>query len=207
MSLTNAYLITTKNVEAFFNAIVSAKAPERLNYKFLRQLEFSSSNDRLFIGVLRWLGFIDESGVPEQRYYDYLDQSQSGVVLAEAIKEAYDDLFAVHKKAYTLSVDEVRNKLKTLTQGKKSDNVIKHMANTFKALCALADWSKTRTPKDISPPTPQPKQGLTKDEKTEGPPAEIKPVSLHYNIQIHLPESRDPAVYDAIFRSLKEHLK
>lgn len=30
--------------------------------------------------------------------------------------------------------------------------------------------------------------------------------SLHYNIQIHLPETRDAAVYDAIFKSLKEHL-
>ena len=29
---------------------------------------------------------------------------------------------------------------------------------------------------------------------------------LHYNIQIILPESRDPKVYDALFRSLREHL-
>jgi len=27
-----------------------------------------------------------------------------------------------------------------------------------------------------------------------------------YNIELHLPESRDPAVYDALFRSLKSHL-
>ena len=29
---------------------------------------------------------------------------------------------------------------------------------------------------------------------------------MHYNIQIHLPETRDITVYDAIFKSLKEHL-
>lgn len=29
---------------------------------------------------------------------------------------------------------------------------------------------------------------------------------LVYNIQIQLPESRDPTVYDALFRSLKVHL-
>lgn len=29
---------------------------------------------------------------------------------------------------------------------------------------------------------------------------------LVYNIQIQLPESRDPVVYDALFRSLKAHL-
>ena len=29
---------------------------------------------------------------------------------------------------------------------------------------------------------------------------------MHYNIQIHLPETRDVSVYDAIFESLKKHL-
>ena len=29
---------------------------------------------------------------------------------------------------------------------------------------------------------------------------------LIYNIQIQLPESRDPKVYDALFQSLKKHL-
>jgi hypothetical protein len=29
---------------------------------------------------------------------------------------------------------------------------------------------------------------------------------MHYNIQIHLPETRDITVYDAIFKSLKQHL-
>lgn len=48
MALTSAYLMTTKNLEAFMNAIRAAKAPERVNNKFLTQLDFTSSNDRLF---------------------------------------------------------------------------------------------------------------------------------------------------------------
>jgi hypothetical protein len=27
-----------------------------------------------------------------------------------------------------------------------------------------------------------------------------------YNVELHLPESRDPAVYEALFRALKSHL-
>ena len=30
--------------------------------------------------------------------------------------------------------------------------------------------------------------------------------SFHYNIQIHLPVTTDVTVYNAIFRSLKDHL-
>jgi hypothetical protein len=35
MPLSNAYLVTTKNLEAFLNAIKTAKAPERVNNKFI----------------------------------------------------------------------------------------------------------------------------------------------------------------------------
>lgn len=140
MALTNAYLVTTKNLEAFLNAVQSAKAPERFSAKFLTQLDFTSSNDRLYIGLFKALGLTDESGVQTKRYYAFLDQGESAKVLAEAIREAYEDLFAVNKKANELSVEEIKNKLKTLTQGQKSENIIGLMASTFKSLCGLADW-------------------------------------------------------------------
>ena len=38
MSLTNAYLITTKNLSSIINSVVSAKAPERFSNKFLEDL-------------------------------------------------------------------------------------------------------------------------------------------------------------------------
>ncbi|GAA4840948.1 hypothetical protein GCM10023310_18560 [Paenibacillus vulneris] len=219
MSLPQAYLMTTKNLSALFNAIISAKAPERFTQKFLQQLEFSSSNDRLFIGVLKALQFIDESGVPTQRYYDFLDQTQSGVVLAEAIKDAYSDLFAINKRAHLMSIEEVTNKLKTLTQGQKSADVIRFMSNTFKGLCEYADFSAPVSENSVKE---QKQEDETQNDVGYAESAQHQPTpkaaprgavskggvqpELHYNIQIILPETRDPQVYDAIFRSLKEHL-
>lgn len=57
----------------------------------LQNLEFSSTNDRLFIGLLKSLGFTDDSGVPTKRYFDFLDQSQSARILAEAVREAFSN--------------------------------------------------------------------------------------------------------------------
>ena len=90
-----SYLLKTSNLEEFLAALQSAKAPERFTMKFLKDLDFKSSNDRLLIGVLKGLGFLDDGGVPKQRYFDFLDQSEAGRVLAQAIEEAYGDLFAV----------------------------------------------------------------------------------------------------------------
>lgn len=210
MTLTNAYLVTTKNLEEFLNAIRSARAPERFTNSFLKQLDFSSSNDRLFIGILKALGFLDENGVPTKRYYEFLDQGQSGRIMAEGIREAYEDLFNVNKRAHEMTVEEVKNKLRTLTQGQKSDNVVGLMANTFKALSELADWgtaSPAAGPEAV--PTPLPPinvDELTQRQERAAENGTTTPLQLHYNIQIHLPESRDPAVFDAIFQALRKHL-
>jgi hypothetical protein len=192
----------------------TAQAPERVTNKFLTDLHFTSSNDRLFIGVFKALGFINESGEPTNRYFEFLDQSQSGRVLAQGIREAYDDLFRVNKEAYKLDESEVKNKLKTLTRGEKSENVVGLMAKTFVSLCALADWSRTDT--TVEQPATTPVVGGIPAGATVDPVPiatgaantgkKFEPMGLHYNIQIHLPASRDPSVYDAIFKNLKDHV-
>lgn len=216
MSLMTSYLLKTSNLQEFFNAIRSAKAPERLTHKFLKDLDFKSSNDRLFIGVLKGLGFIDESAVPQQRYFDFLDQSNSGRVLAEAIEEAYSDLFNLRRDAQKMENTEVRGKFKSLTQGQKSDNVTNNMATTFAALCEQADWSKPKRPKSKVTDKKEVQLAEDKSERSNGIPQEsigmlkdsgaAQKLQLHYNIQLILPNSRDPAVFDAFFTSLKKHL-
>ena len=131
MSLTNAYLTSTKNLEPVINAVLTAKAPDRFTYKFLEDLGFKSSNDRLYINLFKALGLLDESGSPTERYYRFLDQGIYKEVLAEGIREAYEDLFNININAQSLSTDEVKNKLRTLTQGQKTEKVISLMAMTF----------------------------------------------------------------------------
>ena len=203
MALPTSYLITVKNLTNFLNSIISAQAPERFTNKFLIDLGFASSNDRLFIGVLKMLNFLDEGGAPTNNYYHFIDQTQSKKVLASAIKEAYKDLFALKKDAYNYSIDEVKNKMKTLTEGQKSANVIGCMATTFKALCDYADFRSPNL-ENVAKSLEDINKKETKEISADC--SNCKKTELHYNIQIHLPETRDIAVYDAIFQSLKKHI-
>jgi hypothetical protein len=211
MALSNAYLITTKNLASVVNSVVSAKSPERFTNKFLDDLGFKSSNDRLYIGVFKALGLIDESGQPTQRYYEFIDQTQTGRVLALAIEEAYEDLFNLRKDAQNLTNDEVKNKFRTLTQGQKSDNVLALMTSTFKALCDLADWNDLEVKSEIkkhenTETIKAPEKALNTVQKENITSIPNPEMNLHYNIQIHLPETTNMAVYDSIFQSLKKHL-
>lgn len=211
MSLTMSYLTSVKNVESMFNSIIGAKAPERFTAKFLEDLGFKSSTDRLFIGILKAMGFLDEGGQPTQRYYEFLDQSQSKRIVAKGIEEAYEDLFNLNKNAQNMSNDDVKNKLKTLTQGQKSDRVIEQMAMTFRSLCSYADWSihegqrnDTNNIKEDINSEENTSTSINNSSKIEKPNG--SKMDLHYNLQIHLPETTNMAVYDAIFQSLKRYL-
>jgi hypothetical protein len=211
MSLPTAYLTSARNLPDILTAIQAAQAPKKFTQAFLEGLGFKSTADRLIIGVLKALGFLNASGEPTQRYFEFLDQSQSARVLAEGIQDAYADLFQINKKAHELSNVDIRNKLKTLTQGQFSDAVLDKMAMTFKALAAQADFATAPkvTPVEKAEPSDREAASVSKREELvtqrEGAHA-VRLGGLVYNIQIHLPESRDAAVYDVLFRSLKDHL-
>ena len=209
MSLTMSYLTSTKNLESIFNSIINARAPERFTTKFLEDLGFKSSTDRLVIGMLKALGLLDENGQPTQRYYEFLDQSQSKKIIAKGVQEAYEDLFNLRKDAQNMSNEDVKNKLKTLTQGQKGDRVIDQMSMTFRALCNYADWSDEPLDQNIIAPSVENEQLMENhsvSKTLEQPSISSPKMNLHYNIQIHLPETTNMAVYDAIFQSLKKHL-
>jgi Family of unknown function (DUF5343) len=106
------------------------------------------------LNVFKALGLLSLDGVPAPRYYEFLDQSQSGRVLAEAIEEAYGDLFQLRRDAYSMSRPELKGKIKTLTQGQVSDAVVDKMAMTFLGLVGLADFNAPQVPgvpTDVSP--------------------------------------------------------
>lgn len=206
MALPKNYLTSTKNLAAILTAMQQAQAPKQFSISFLENLGFKSNADRLVIGVLKAIRFLHPDGRPTTRYFEFLDQTQGARVLAEGIREAYSDLFEVNIGAHKMNRTEVKNKLKTLTQGQNSDDVLSKMANTFTSLAALADFEAVE-PAD----RPSEDQDEAEEERDFVPEEKLalKGLSLGglvYNIQIQLPESRDPVVYDALFRSLRTHL-
>ena len=61
---------------------------------------------------------------------------------------------------------------------------------------AAVEFDEVRLPAVNTDPTP--KAGHVRRESAV--------MTLHHDIHIHLPESRDPAVFEAIFEAMKRHL-
>lgn len=217
MALPDSYTQKFNAVPAYFDALLDAQPPERFSVKFLENLGFTSTNDRLFISILKDLRFLNRDGTPQQRYFDFLDRSRSKQVVAAGIREAFGDLFALNIRANELTIEDVKNKLRTLYAGKKTDVVIDRIAKTFKALCDYADFATSVPSKEDSPgvqelqtPTDsKPGNSETSDARNgkEGASnGKVMVSGLQYHINIVLPETRDQAVYEAIFKSLRDHL-
>jgi hypothetical protein len=216
VALPTAYLTSLRNVQAIFAAVQAAQAPPRFTQKFLESLGFPNTNDRSFINVLKALGFLTDTGIPTQRYHEFLDQTQSAQVLARGIREAYADLFQINTQAHRMSQSDVKNKMKTLSAGQFTDRVLLEMSKTFAALCNIADFS-TSTPANAvelvadpassaMPVSPAIRAVAPQVTATVEYPNFPRIGGLVYSINVQLPESRDQAVYDAIFKSMREHL-
>ncbi len=150
------------------------------------------------------MGFLSSDGVPTSRYHEYRSAAQSRFVMAEALREAYGDLFLIKEKPTEQDKELIQGKFKSAHN--VSDRVAQLMASTFFALISLADLDKVAHPK-TKPKVPLKEKVEEKKPRAEMPQVQLAaPPGLHYNIQIHLIATKDIEVFNAIFKSLKEHL-
>jgi len=210
------YLIAIKNLAKFLEALRHAQAPEKVGLRFVEELGFTSTNDRLFIPLLKAMKFLDDTGKPTARYHSFLDDTQWKSVLADGIRDAYPDLFRVNRSANTLNRDQLSGKIKSLVEGKLSPAMLGNVTKTFMELVKLADFSgdgRDAPKPDVSEDTDVTSGaaltfGTKGDDRGNGDAGDSGRSSpaLVYRIEIVLPAVRDQAIYDAIFRSAKEHL-
>lgn len=209
MDVNVPYMPSNKNLHAILDAAQHAAVPESFSYEFLRDLGFTSSNDRSIIKVLKYLGMLDASGRPQKSYRDFVDHTKTKSVLAQRLKAAYDDLYVSHKKAHEKSVEDLKGWFRSKTG--KGDAVAYKMAQTFKALASYSDF-KSEPMETVSHPEAKPES----TSGSETPPPETNGgngssgfgggLGLVYRLEIHLPDTQNIETYRAIFKAMKEEL-
>ena len=205
MAILEAYINNVGNMARFLSEIQTAGVPTRVTFEFLKTLGFKSSNDRPIISILKGIGFLDPNGTPTSTYLAFRDPHGGPKVLASALQSAYSDLYLANTKAHDLPLGKLKGIIATKTS--KSDAVVKLIAGTFKTLAKAADFSEERQTNSSLMESEADKQPAPEESGQGGSFPPITGVAgFHYNIQIHLPTTTDITVYNAIFKSLKEHL-
>jgi len=201
------YMPSVKNLPAILEKIQHAGVPEAFGYDFLRDLGFTSSNDRSVVKLLKYVGLLDSSGIPQTAYREFTNQTKAKAILAARLRAAFDDLFLAHKNAQDMTVENLKGWFKSKTGS--GDAVANKIATTFKALASYADFEEPMSQTE-DPQKDSPKDGIAK-EKDAVPPlpprkGEALEVGLVYRIEVHLPDTQNVETYRAIFRALREEL-
>lgn len=206
--LIKRYLNSVSKVQAIMAKIIEGTAPEKFTNAHLKKIGFGASNDRTMVPLLKDLGFLSAEGVPTQRYHDYRNTARSKQVLGETLKEAYTEIF--HITANPTQSDKLAIAGLFKSTHNVSDQVAGFMANTFLVLLEIADIAPKSEPKKESAKQQVLKQSKESKSSLENVPQPVIPQqmipNLRYNIEIHLPATKEIEVYNAIFKSLKEHL-
>ncbi len=192
-------------IPKLFAKIKEAAVPPKFTVDFMNTvLELKSSSYRAMIPLLKRLGFIDQANVPTQAYKDYREDSLSGHVMAERLREAYRPLFAAHEYANKLDKKELQGKLKSLLGAAEDDHNIPFVASTFLELARLAKWdggvssTKKQTLETVG--------GVAKGEERSQERSLGASLGLSYTINLNLPATTEIEVFNAIFKSLRENL-
>ncbi|MGO9627256.1 MAG: DUF5343 domain-containing protein [Steroidobacteraceae bacterium] len=213
------YMLSVANLHKILDAIQKASAPEVFHRDFLKDLGFSSSNDRAAVSLLKYLGFLDPSGRPQSSYRDFMDHNNAKKILAARMRAAYDDLFTSDRTANTKTVEQLKGWFKTKTGA--GDAVAQKIATTFKSLATYADFTgqpevsadkeKEKDTKTADAPIDrQPPESFARGDSHKGAPpkaaAGAAGFGLVYRFEIHLPDTQNVDTYRAIFRALREEL-
>ena len=184
------YTSVPNTLRKFLKGVPVKAVPNKITHNYLESIGMKSSSDRSIIRVLKFVELLDGSGIPADSYKEFRDKSKGPTILADLIRSSYNELYSTYEDAHNQSDEALTNFFRSKSE--LGDKVIKYQVATFKALCEFGDFEAIK-PTEIQATSYIKKSDIVRPE-------------IHMNLQIHLPESKDSSVYEAIFQALAKHL-
>ncbi len=197
------YLNATGNITKVLKKIKDAETPPRFSQDFLATtLQMPGGSPQPVIPFLKRTGFLGSDGTPTELYKRFRG-SQSSAAAAEALRVGYKPLYRINEYAHDATDQKLKDLVIQVTGAEKGARRVGATVASFKALKAFADFS-TSVPAEESAAEPVGEGAALRDSGNSHEPEGS--LRLGYTINLNLPATSDVAVFDAIFRSLKEHL-
>lgn len=193
------YTPSPSNVTELFQRIQTISVPTtKVNASYLKLIGFKSSYDTYLVSVLKLLGFVSSDGTPSDKWKSYVVKKTSRSVMASAIKGTYSELFGIQADVHKKGESQLFDFFKEKTGASTKDTDL--MAQTFKNLCALAEFeavSVEDSPSEVTQLPPSREEVASK--------VKIAP-SLQLNIEIHIAADTPDDKIETIFKNMRKYL-
>lgn len=202
------YLASPGSLKNALEKIRSAATPDRVTGDFIStKLQIKGGTGAALIPYLKKVGFVASDGSPTEIYKRFRNTSNGGSAAADAVKFGYKDLAEVNEYFYDLGDKEITDLIVQVTGQEKDSAVTKLTFSTLKNLKSFANFEASSDKNEDEEGSD--KNGASKDDN----PQDLKHkggrstgFNLSYTINLNLPATSDQAVFNALFKSLKEHL-
>jgi uncharacterized protein DUF5343 len=200
---TPPYMLSPGTIANGLEKIKNAATPERFTQDFLgNTLGMKGGTPKPLVTFLKRIGFLGSDGTPTELYKRFRNPTESGGAVAEGMRIGYKGLFDMNEKANELSDNDLKGLIVQATGLERNNRTVQAIVGSFKTLKDRANFETASvTPKQVPelPALPPKPNSAVNDGPTVG-------MNLSYTINLNLPATSDIAVFDAIFKSLKEHL-
>lgn len=184
--------------------IKKAAVPSRFSYDFMAStLQMKGGTAKMVPPFLKRIGFLGADGTPTDLYKRFRNATESKIAMAEAIRVGYPTLYRMNESVHSVSDAELKGMVVQATGLEENSRTAQAMVGTFKALKNLADFNAS----PAKPATADTSTKNSQDQQEATTPARPGAgLNLSYTINLNLPATSDTAVFNAIFKSLRENL-
>lgn len=204
------YISSPGNIEKAFKGIKAAAVPDVVSQDFVKTvLKIPGGSGDQMTSFLKKLDFAGPDGTPTDTYTKFRNPTTSGPTIAAAIRHAYARLYVRNEYMHSLSDSELQGLIVEET-GQAHDSL--SVKRTLACIIALKKHTnfeiepKIQAPLEETQPDPSPTTPRNLNTLATGHATGAVGLNLGYTININLPATTDQAVFNAIFKSLKENL-
>lgn len=207
MAATLPYLPSPGSIKTALDKIRSAATPERVTKDFVTTvLQIKGGTGAAIPPYLKRIGFVGSDGTPTDLYKKFRNPATGGMAIADAIKTGYRDLLQANEYFYKLSDKELKALIVQVTGLGADDRVVGLTHSTLIALRGFARFDTASESIENNTSNPIDAEPSRQISLPPVQPSGRVGLNLSYTINLNLPATSDQAVFNAIFRSLKEHL-
>lgn len=204
------YVTVTGTLEKILDKIKSASVPDKFSQDFVADtLAMKGGTARATIPFIKKMGLVQTDGTPTDRYKEFRNPAKSGRAVAAAMKDMYRTLFEMNENVHKLENSKLKGLIVEATGAEANSLVVSRTLATFNALKNIAtfDTLTQEQPPSDGPASLATAQRVVPDrENHEQSGRAVEGINLAYTINLNLPATNDIEVFNAIFKSLKQHL-
>lgn len=208
MSSSLPYLVSATSLKNALDRIRTAATPERVTVDFVSaKLLIKGGSGGVIPPFLKKIGLVASDGTPTELYKKFRNEASSGTAIAAAVKFGYKELALANEYFYDLSEKDLFALILQVTGAAADSEPPKLTLKTLKTLKSFADFETKAQPESSATLMPESTSAIQHSSgQSSGSAAGRVGLNLSYTINLNLPATSDQAVFNAIFKSLKEHL-